>query len=160
MESVLKLVDKANKSLQVADHLTYITYPLLNDVKLIVTITENLYNSYVCAMDAFLAYERLYKRIPSLPEDFNSRFDIFKTKIVKRYNIDREHVLLMDDLKKIIDHRRKSPIEFIKKDKFIICSDTYKMKTINYDKIKEYLNKSKPFFTRLNKVLRKNDTRC
>lgn len=155
MESVLTLVEKANKSLNTADHLTYITYPLLKDVKLIVTITENLYKSYVYAMDAFLTYERLYKRIPIFPEDFNSRFDIFKTKIVKRYNIDREHVLLMSDLKKIIDHRRKSPIEFIRKDKLVICSDNYKMRTINYDKIKDYLNKSKPFFTRLNRVLRK-----
>jgi len=60
----------------------------------------------------------------------------------------------MDDLKKIIDYRSKSPVEFIRKDKIVICSDNYKMRTINYDKIKEYLNKSKPFFTRLNRVFK------
>lgn len=155
MESVLKLVEKANKSLRLADHLTYVTYPLLKDVKLVVTITENLYNAHVYAMDAFLKYEMLYKRIQRVPEDFDSRFDIFKTKIAKRYNIDREHILLMDDLRKIIDYRRKSPIEFIRKEKIVICSDNYKMRTLNYDKAKEYINKSKPFFTRLNRVLRK-----
>lgn len=151
----MKLVDRANKSFNTADHLTYITYPLLKDTKLVVTITENLYNAFVYGMDAFLAYERLYKRIHEIPEDFGSRLSVFKTKVVPRYNIEREHLLLMDDLKKIIDYRRKSPVEFIRKDKIVICSDNYKMRTINYDKIKEYLNKSKPFFTRLNKVFKK-----
>ena len=154
MESVLKLVDRANKSLNTADHLTYVTYPLLKDTKLVVTIVENLYNAFIYGMDAFLTYERLYKRIHNLPDDFSSRFDIFKTKVVPRYNIDREHILLMVDLKKIIDYRHRSPIEFIRKDKIIICSDNYKMRTINYDKIKEYVNKSKPFFTRLNRVFK------
>ena len=51
MESVLNLVDRANKSLNTADHLTYMTYPLLKDVKLVITIIDNLYNAYVCAMD-------------------------------------------------------------------------------------------------------------
>ena len=155
METVFKLVDKANKHLQIADHFAYVTYPLLKDIKLIITVVENLYNAYVYAMDAFLTYERLYKRINTLPEDFNSRFSIFKTKIVPRYNINREHILLMDDLKKIIDYRRKSPIEFIRKDKIFICSDTYKMNTINYEKVKNYLNKAKPFFTLTNRILKK-----
>jgi len=154
METVLKLVGKANRSFQTADHLAYVTYPLLKDIKLVITILENLYNAFVCGMDAFLTYERLYKRIHYIPEDFNSRFDIFKNKIVPRYNISREQVLLMDDLKKVMDYRRRSPIEFIRKDKLIICSDTYRTRTINYDKVKEYINKSKPFFTQLNKVFR------
>ena len=154
MESVLKLVDRANKAFKTADHLTYVTYPLLKDPKLVITVTENLYNAFVYGMDAFLAYERLYKRIHNIPEDFNSRFDIFKTKIAPKYNIEREHIVLIDDLKKIIDYRSRSPVEFIRKDKIFICSDNYKMRTINYDKVKEYLNKSKPFFTRLNRVFK------
>ena len=155
METVLKLVAKANKHLQIADHLTYVTYPLLNDVKLVFAVIDNLYTAYVSAMDAFLTYERLYKRIMVLPDDYKERLDIFKTRIVKRYNIDRGHVLIMDDLAQIIAYRRKSPVEFIRNDKLMICSDTYKMKSVNYDKVKEYLNKSKPFFSRMNRVLEK-----
>lgn len=154
MESVLNLVDRANKSLKTADHLTYVTYPLLKDTKLVVTVIENLYNAFVYSMDAFLTYERMYKRIHGIPSDFCSKFDLFKTKIASRYNIEREHILLMDDLKKIIDYRRRSPVEFIRKDKIFICSDNYKMRTINYDKVKEYLNKAKPFFTKMNQVFK------
>jgi len=155
MDNVLNLVGKANRHLQTADHLAYVTYPLLKDTKLMFTVIENVYNAYVCAMDAFLTYERMYKRISYLPDDFDSRFDVFKTKVAQRYNIDRQHILLMDDLKKIIEYRRKSPVEFVKKDKLFICSDTYKMKAVNYDNIKDYVNKSKPFFTRMNRVLKK-----
>ncbi len=155
METVLYLVNKANKSFETADHLAYVTYPLLKEIKLVMTIAENLYNAFICGMDAFLSYERLYKRISyNLPDDFNSRFDIFKNKIVPRYNIGREQVLLISDLKNIIDYRRKSPMEFVRRDKLFICSDTYKMQTVSYEKIKDYINKSKPFFTTLNRVFR------
>ena len=155
MEIVLGLVEKANKSFETADHLAYVTYPLLKETKLIMTVAENLYSAFICGMDAFLAYERMYKRIHELPNDFNSRFEIFKNKIVPRYGIDREQVLLISDLKRIIDYRRKSPVEFVRNDKLFICSDTYKMQTISYDKIKDYINKSKPFFTTLNRVFKK-----
>jgi len=153
METVLKLVAGANRHLHTADHLTYVTYPLLKDVKLIFAVIENLHTAYVSAMDAFLTYERLYKRIMTVPDDYKSRLDIFKTKIVKRYNIDREHILIMEDLAQIIAYRRKSPVEFVKDDKLVICSDTYRMKNVTYDNVKEYLNKSKPFFSRMNRVL-------
>ena len=87
METVLKLVARANKHLHTADHLTYVTYPLLKDVKLVFAVIENLHTAYVCAMDAFLTYERLYKRIMAVPDDYKSRLDIFKTKIVKKKDI-------------------------------------------------------------------------
>ncbi len=154
METILGLVGRANKSFETADHLAYVTYPLLKEIKLVMTIAENLLNALVCGMDAFLAYERMYKRIHELPDDFNSRFEIFKNKIVPRYGIEREQVLLISDLKRIIDYRRKSPIEFVKRDKLFICSHDYKMQTISYDKIKDYIYKSKPFFTTLNRVFR------
>ncbi len=44
----------------------------------------------------------------------------------------------MADLKKIVDCRYKSPIEFVRKDRFIICSDDYKMRTLSYDRVKDY----------------------
>ncbi len=153
MENVLRLVDKANKALQTADHLTYVTYPLLKETKLVITIIENLYNALEAGMNAFLTYEKLYKRIYNLPDSFESRIDLFK-KVAQRYNINRDIILLIKDLKKITDYRRKSPIEFVRRDKLVICSDSYKTKMINHETVKNYLNKAKPFFIRLNKVFR------
>lgn len=154
MESVLKLVERANKSFQTADHLAYVTYPLLKDPKLMMTVVENLYNAMVCGMDAFLQYERLYKRIFNLPDDFSSKMDIFK-KVAQRYNINREHIVVIDDLKNVIEYRRKAPVEFVRRERIIMCSDTYKIRSLNMDKVKEYIKRSKPFFEKLNKTFKK-----
>ncbi len=159
MEEVFKLVSKAKKLYETADHLTYVTFPVVNEIKLLVTITENLHSALVHGMNALLQYDRLYKRIPPLNTDFTSRFEVFKTKCVPRYNIDRSIILLMQDLKDIIEKRKESPMEFQRKNKFVICSHDYKMKTLSLGKVKEYLSQSKPFFTRLDMIFNKNGRR-
>lgn len=153
MEKVIALMKDANKSLRTADHLAYMTYPLVKDIKLLAVVTENIHRALTKAMEALLTYERLYKRITLLPEDYASKFDIFKTRCASRYNIPRENLLLMDDIKRIIEHRKKSPIEFIRRDKFVICDRNYKMKIINYEKIKDYLKESKVFMSKINRIL-------
>jgi len=152
MRTVFTLVQKANKHFKTADHLIYITYPLIQDTRIIITTTENLYKALVNAMDAVLSYDRLYKRISMVPEDFESRFNIFKTNCAKRYNIDRQHILLINDLRAIVEHRKKSPVEFVRRDKFIIANGSYRMKTLTYEKVKGYVNAAKPFIVKINKL--------
>jgi len=159
MDEVLKLVSQAKRMYDTADHLTYVTFPVVNEIKLLATITENLHTALVHGMNAILMYDRMYKRIPPLNSDFNSRFEVFKTKCVPRYNIDRSVVLLLQDLREIIEKRKESPMEFQRKDKFVICSHDYRMKTLSLSKVKEYLNQSKPFFSRLDTIFNKNGRR-
>ncbi len=159
MEEVLRLVKEANKSYETADHLTYVTYPMIKEIKLLITISENLYNSLIKGMDAILYYDRLYKRIGPFNSDFDSRFDIFKLKSIKRYNFDRDVILLIEDLRNILKHRKESPMEFVRKNKYIMCNSDYNMKTLTIEKIKSYLVRAKPFFSRLNTLLMKNDRR-
>ncbi len=104
-------------------------------------------------MDSLLYYERYYKRLSFIPEDFQSRLELFK-RVAEKYNIDRESVQLIRDIKGICDFRAKSPMEFARRDKFIISDDEFKLKTINYEKIKDYLNKSKVFISKVNKIVR------
>lgn len=160
MERVIALVKDANKLLKTADHLIYMTYPLVKDIKLLTVVIDNLHKSLSNVMDAVLTYDRLYKRIPLLPEDYASKFELFKTKCAPRYNIPRENILLMEDIKKIIEHRKNSPIEFARQDKFVIYDRSFRMRTINYEKIKNYLNEVKVFMARINQIfLRGQDDR-
>lgn len=154
MEVVVENLKKANKLLNTADHLTYMTYPLVKETKLMLTIIEHLYNSLVAGMDAVLSYDRLYKRISPLSSDFFSRLEVFKMKSARRYNIDREYVLLIQDLRRIVEYRKKSPMEFIRGNKLVICDDNYKMKTLTYDKVKEYLATSKKFILKVNNIFK------
>ena len=154
MGDVIGLLKEANLLFQRADHMLYITYPLIKDNKLIVSILDNLSNSLIKAMEAVLYYERMNKRVEMFPDSFEVKFDIFKEKCAERYNIEREHLLLIKDLKKISDERKKSKMEFIKKEKYVICSNNYSTRILTIDKVKEYLNTSKVFLRKVNAILK------
>ncbi|MBS3150419.1 hypothetical protein J4425_01265 [Candidatus Woesearchaeota archaeon] len=152
MENVRFLLEEANKLINRADHLLYITYPLVKDNKIIINIAENINSGVITAMEALLAYDKLYKRIPPYSNDFTIKFEMFKSKVVPRYNIEREYVVLISDLKNFMDNRKKSGTEFVKEDKFVIFRQN-KVDTLSFDKIKQNLNSSKGFLSRVNRIL-------
>ncbi len=153
MEQHELLIRRALENYEIADHMIYVTYPLVNDPKLIGSITERLFKALIDAVTAILSYDYLYKRINSVPDDLDKRLELFKKVIEKRYNIDRSIVLLIDDLKKFVDFRGKGHIEFVRRENLVVCSSGYSTKTINFRKIKEYVNQSKNFIIKVNKIL-------
>ena len=160
MEDHIKsLLREANKTLQTADHLAYVTYPIVNELKLLVTIAENVYLSMSFGMEALLRYDLLYKRISYIPQDFTSKLEVFK-RVSMRYNIERMHVSALKDIRELLEHQKKSPVEFTRKDKLIMFSSNYKVqKTINIDKVKEYINNAKPFIAKVNRILQNTNDR-
>jgi hypothetical protein len=153
MEDFRLLLKEANTSFRTADHMLYVTYPLIKENRLIISMTENLNNALIKAMEALLYYDRAYKRVEVFPDDFYSKFDVFKRECAIRYGIDRNYIALIQDLRDLINERKKSKMEFIRNDKYVICSDNYSVKTITIDKLKEYLNISKIFIRKVNQII-------
>ncbi len=154
MEKLRQLIGEANLNLKRADHLVYITYPLVKEVKLLYKITENIHTALIKAMEAILYYERLYKRIEPVKGDFEYELEMFKEQCARKYNIDRSFLVLIRDLQRIVEERKKSPMEFVRKDKFVICNENYKMHVLNYPKVKNYFEDAKKFIISANKVTR------
>jgi hypothetical protein len=144
----------AIRSIKRADHLTYMTLPLIRDNKLILSILENIHLSLVQGMDAMLEYERYYKRISPLPMNFNSRFDIFRDKLINKYNITNDEVELIRSLKESIESHKNSPIAFSRPDKFVICSENYRMKSISVEEIKQYILIAKSFLRKMESTIK------
>ena len=86
MEDFLELLSEANRAFKTADHLTYVTYPLVQETKLLIAIVENLYSALIKSIEAILEYDQLYKRISLLPQDPQSRLEIFKTKLFSLFS--------------------------------------------------------------------------
>jgi len=154
MGDVASLLKEANLSLNRADHMIYMTYPLVTDNKLMISILEHLNSSVNSAMDAVLYYERMYKRVEIFPDNFEVKFDIFKEKCASQYNIDRGIIVLIEDLRKISNERKKSKMEFVKQEKYVICTNNYATKILTIDKLKEYLNTGKVFLRKVNLILK------
>lgn len=152
MEDFLKLLSEANRAFKTADHLTYVTYPVVQETKLLLAIVENLYSALIKSIEAILEYDQLYKRISLLPQDFQSRFEIFKTKSAKRYNINNIDLNLIEDLKEIIAYHKKSPLEFARKDKYVLYLNNFRIKTIDFKKVKGDLEKVNTFLKKVNLI--------
>jgi|SRR3989338_487406 len=153
MESHDDFYKKALTSFKTADHLVYVTFNVVRDHKIILTALENLSNSLTNGMNAILEYERLYKRIMPLADNFESRFDVFK-KVFEKYGFSNEEMSLIVDLKKFLEERKDAPLEFTRSNKVVICYDNYKMRSVSLDDAKKYLSTTKTFLFKVNKVLK------
>lgn len=151
MENFYRLVKEANSAFNTADHLTYVTYPLLKEVKLSITVIENLYIAVTKAMDAIIYYDRMYKRINPIQENFEAKLGVFRNSCARRYNIDERYINLIKNLRNLVSSHKESPMEFVRKDKFVICSDSYtNIKTIDINKLKDYVIQTRSFIDQIN----------
>ena len=157
MEEFQLLREKAKNRLQIADHMLTMTYPLVKDTKLLLVIMENIFLALTYAMSSILYYEKLFKRIPAFTDNFESKLNIFKERCVNKYNIDRVYLTLLQNIKNIMIEHKKSPMEFERKGKFVICSNSYRLRTITINQIKEYITKTKEFVQLSTNIVSKNE---
>jgi len=115
-----------------------------------------MYKALFKGMEAVLHYERLYKRIPPLNNDFSSVFYAFKEKCVPRYGFSREGIMVVQDIKGILDHQKTAPIEFRRgADRFIMADRDFRMQSLDITKVKNYLKITKEFVFKVNSVYNK-----
>ncbi len=157
MEQFQEAREKAKKNVKAADHMIYITYNLVQDPKLLLAVMENLFLSLTNAMAALLYYERTFKRIPPFHDNFEAKYVLLRDKVGPKYNIDKEYVEMIRDIKEMIVQHKTSPIEFVRKDRFVICDGSYKMKTVSVDQMKRYVGKTKEFIREIEKITSKNE---
>ena len=153
MESYTVLMEESKKDIKIADHMINVTYPLIKDPKLIVSVAERLYFSLMNAVNALLGYEHAYKRIDTYPEDYEKKIEVFNTHLVKQYNLDNAILNLIKELKVLVDFRKKSPVEIVQKDKLVVYSSGYNTKSIKFDVIKSYVQEAKVFINKVNGII-------
>ena len=157
MEKFQQHREDAKKYLGIADHLLLVTYPLVKDPKLLLTITENVYKGFENAMNAVLEYDRTFKKINVLPDAFSARFTIFSTECAPRYKLTTAHLKTLKELKDTLNSHKSSPIEFTREDKFVISDDNYKLKTVSLETLKSDIKKGKAFIEEVEPILNKNE---
>jgi hypothetical protein len=157
MEKFQELRENAKKKIGIADHMLTQTYPLVQDPKLLLSVLENVFLALTNSVGSVLYYERLFKRIPPFQENFDSKYNIFRARIVNRYNIDKKYVDILKDIKEMLLQHRKSQMEFTRKDKLVICDEEYRMKTLSINDIKEYIETTKEFIDISQQITKKDE---
>ncbi len=155
MEKFLENIVAAEKKIQVADHMIYVTFPLIKDKRLLLKILQEIKNAVMNCISSILQYEYLYKRI-TLYKNPKSNFKIFIEKCAPRYQITKEEINLILELFDFIEKHKESPFEFIKDDKVIILSNSLDPKTLTIEKTKEFLMFVKSILRKTRETFEKN----
>jgi len=146
MERFLQLKQQSIRNLEIAEHLLTVTYPLLKDPKLLLGVSENIFLSLTNSMSSVLYYEYTFKKIPGFNDDFDSKLSVFTRRIIPRYNIGRDRLQLLQDMRDLVLKHKQSPVEFTRKDSYIICDDEYEdIQILEAPKLRDFLEKAKKF---------------
>jgi len=153
MEKYEELLIEMDRAFKTADHLAYVAYPIVKEIRLLMSIIENLDRALKAGMNAVLEYDRLYKRIGPLQESFEIRLDLFKSKIIMRHAINREYAELIEMMHELVTYKQKSPMVFQRNDKYVISNQKYKLKTLTIEDVKKYVEKAKPFIFKVHNII-------
>ena len=156
MEKFELSLENAKKNITVADHMINVTFKIVNDPKLLLSIVDRIKNALSYSVSSIVQYERMYKRVPPFQDNFDSMFNIFKTRITRRYNINIEYITLIHDVNDILKQHKESPVEFRKDETFVICNGNYRTRVITADHIKKYLEKAKLFIKETENMVKIN----
>jgi hypothetical protein len=157
MEKHEQALERAKKDIQLADHMLQVTYKLVNEPKMLVSIMERVKSSLTYSVAAILYHERYWKRIPPFPENAQAMFDVFKARCARRYSMKTSYLSLIVDVNQILREHQESPIEFRREDKFVICSPTYRMKVVAVEDIKKYIQEAKSFVAEAERMVNRNE---
>jgi hypothetical protein len=142
MEKFLKKIQEAQKTIQVIDHMIYVTFPLIKDKKILTKILTETKNTITNCINSILQYEYLYKRI-DLYSNPKTNFKTFEQQCAPRYKITKGELNLIIKLFELVEKHKQSAIEFLKNEKVVILSENLEKETITMEKIKEFFNLSK-----------------
>jgi len=137
MEEFEKNLKEAVRHLQIADHMAYVTFPLVNEYRLLLKIFDETYSSIINCINSILNYEYLYKRI-QLYNNHSDNMDTF-VRIAKDYELSNEQVKKIKEVIELNKKHKQSAMEFVKKDKVVIMSDSLSTQVLDLRLIKEYL---------------------
>ena len=148
--------DNAIKRMKVADHLLTMTYPLVQDPKLLKLVMKNMFLALQNTILMLLYYERLYKRLPPFHENLSTLLPYLK-KTLTKYNISTGYIGFINEIKEVMQRQKESDVEFIRKDKFVFASSNYDLSIMTNKELKDYIAKTKLFMQQVTEVIEENE---
>ena len=145
MKAVIDNLMEADKAYQRANHLLFVTFPLLKNKNLLIKITHEIKNSITKTIVAVLQYEYLCKRIKITP-DPERNFQIFEEECAKKYDITQKDLEQIRALFELTKKQKESVMDIMKNEKVIVVSKNMEHETITPEKVREFLEISKKIF--------------
>ena len=140
-----ELLSKPQGKAILAYHLLTQTYPFVQDSRLLLSVLENTYLAMNYCLKAVLSHEFKEQKILLLPKSFDIGIRLFELRMLRKYHISRKYLKAIRELRELLLHHKDSPVEFARKDSFIICDEDYHLKIISLHNVKEYIHIAQDF---------------
>ncbi|MFH0869281.1 MAG: hypothetical protein V1839_03575 [archaeon] len=151
-----ELLAKAKKEIEIADHLIYVTYQMVSEVKILMAISEHIINAAHAALESLLEFERYYKRLDAYHQSFALEISIYRTKdIEKRHGFDPKFYRLLQKLMEIQKFDKTSIMRFKRGDRYILSTVDYQMSVLDLDNMKRYKYLTKKFIDSVDLIISK-----
>jgi len=155
MQKIFQNLYEADKIIKAVDHLVYVTFPLVKDKRMLLSIIAETKKAVALCINSILQYDYLYKKI-RLYKDTRENFITFKEKCAPRYQISPEEVNKITSLFELAEKHKKSPLEFVRNDKVVIMSENFQTSTITVEKTKEFVITARNLLEKTEKFLKTN----
>lgn len=148
MQEYNEFFTKAKKEFDLADHIIYITYPIVKDKILFLSAVTHLTNAAVNAIDFFLNREKSYKKILMLPASAKLKVRFFAENYSQMYTV---HSEFWKDILDMIEFTESRPekVQLEKDERICVLNENYKILRFDMDKIKRNLVSVKNIITKI-----------
>ncbi len=148
LENPQKTLNQAVRHLQIADHMTYVTYPLINEKRLLLKIFEEIYLSL---LKCIISLNQLKSKYFKTEEENLKFFFENQAKLI----FTNEQIIKLKEIIELNQKHKKSAVEFVRKDKIVILSDNLKTNVLDIKTIKLYLIAAKELLMKVNNLVKK-----
>jgi hypothetical protein len=131
-------LEDAKRMIKIADHMIYVTFPILKENRLLIRILEQINNAIFTIVNTIMQHEYAYKRI-KIYNDTRINLETFESKCAVRYGIAKEYIEGIKQVLLLMEKHKKSPMEFVRQNKFIIMSENLETDNVTVDRLKFFL---------------------
>jgi hypothetical protein len=155
MEKFLENLQDASKSIRTLDHMIYVTFPLIQDKKMLLNILLETKNAIQKLINSILQYEYLYKRI-NLYKNPQTNFETFINNCSKVYKIDQDEMKKIFELFDLAKKHKISSMEFVRNEKIVILGENSSHDVVTVGKTKEFILIAKKILEKVQKRMERD----
>lgn len=144
---------EARKELKLADHMVYVTYKLLNDKNIILSVANHVCNALNKAIFAFLANEFRFKRLYHLPENEQLRIMYFLRDYSEKFALSLDEEDMITKLNKFKE-LPSNAYNIQRDDEIHVINSSFKVETLSVASIKKYLSSAKELINKVENSVR------
>ncbi len=145
MKTAQEYREPAQQRLASAEHILSITYPAIKSPKLFLSVLEHLFLSMDYAMNSILVDDHFKKMAGKFPQTFSGRYSAFRMRMAKKLGFGKRDVETLMQLRSILIEHEKSPMEFERQEKLVICSGAYDLTLLSLEGMSTYARAAASF---------------